>query len=137
MDSALRTATRPLSLVGGLLCDVKELLAEYTALRQQLIVVARTTKKPKFAPHERGLLVLLAGFMPRWRDAILIVTPETILRWHREGFRLFWRAKPFGEGPRFLVRDNDDKFGVDFDRAAKGAGVRVLRTAVRAPRMNS
>ena len=38
-------------------------------------------------------------------------------------------ATPFGEGPRFLVRDNDDKFGVDFDRAAKGAGVRVLRTA--------
>jgi putative transposase len=46
-------------------------------------------------------------------------------------------ATPFGAGPRFLIRDNDDKFGVDFDRAAKGAGIRVLRTAVRAPRMNA
>ncbi|MGO9834328.1 MAG: hypothetical protein ACLP1X_08945, partial [Polyangiaceae bacterium] len=35
------------------------------------------------------------------------------------------------------IRDNDDKFGPDFDRAAKGAGVRVLRTAPRAPLMNS
>jgi transposase InsO family protein len=223
-------------------------------------------KKPKLAPAERGLLVLLARFAPRWREAILLVKPETILRWHREGFRLFWRrrsrwrgrsapriatetielitrlaldnrlwgaerlrgellkigvrvskrtvqkymrrargprpwgqswstflrnhmhqtwacdflqlydiwfrpifacfiidlgarkvvhvgvtrkptttwvaqqlrnATPFGEGPRFLIRDNDDKFGVDFDRAAKGAGIRGLRTAVRAPRMNA
>ncbi|HEX7669200.1 MAG TPA: hypothetical protein VF395_06450 [Polyangiaceae bacterium] len=97
VDTSLRTATRPLSLVGGLLRDVtrspEELVAENTALRQQLIVVARTVKKPMFAPHERGLLVLLAHFMPRWRDAMLLVKPETVLRWHREGFRLFWRAK--------------------------------------------
>jgi putative transposase len=46
-------------------------------------------------------------------------------------------ATPFSDGPRFLIRDNDDKFGIDFDRAAKGAGIRVLRTAVRAPRMNA
>ncbi|MGO9834111.1 MAG: hypothetical protein ACLP1X_07850, partial [Polyangiaceae bacterium] len=46
-------------------------------------------------------------------------------------------ATPFGDGPRFVIRDNDDKFGPDFDRAAKGAGVRVLRTAPRAPLMNS
>jgi hypothetical protein len=93
----MRSATRPAALVGGLLRDLtrsrEELLAENTALRQQLIVVARTTKKPRFAPHERGLLVLLASFMPRWRDAILVVKPDTILRWHREGFRLLWRAR--------------------------------------------
>jgi putative transposase len=46
-------------------------------------------------------------------------------------------ATPFSDGPRFLIRDNDDKFGIDFDRAAKGAGIRVLRTAVRVPRMNA
>jgi hypothetical protein len=42
-------------------------------------------KRPKFAGHERGLLVLLASLMPRWRDAILVVKPETVLRWHRGG----------------------------------------------------
>jgi putative transposase len=40
-------------------------------------------------------------------------------------------------GPQFIIRDNDGKFGAAFDRAAKGAGMRVLRTAVQAPLMNS
>ena len=42
-----------------------------------------------------------------------------------------------GEGPQFIIRDRDDKFGAAFDRVAKGAGVRVIKTAVRAPLMNS
>jgi putative transposase len=46
-------------------------------------------------------------------------------------------ATPFGVGPELIIRDNDGKFGADFDRAAKGAGIRVLRTAVQAPLMNS
>jgi putative transposase len=45
-------------------------------------------------------------------------------------------ATPFG-GPQFIVRDRDDKFGTIFDRVAKGAGARFLRTAVQAPLMNS
>ena len=44
---------------------------------------------------------------------------------------------PFGEGPQFIIRDNDNKFGTEFDRVAKGAGTKVLRTAIRAPLMNS
>jgi hypothetical protein len=97
VEATLRTAARPASLVGGLLRDVvrsrEELIAENTLLRQQLIVAARTVKKPRFAACERGLLVILAGLVPRWRDALLVVKPDTILRWHREGFRLFWRAR--------------------------------------------
>lgn len=46
-------------------------------------------------------------------------------------------ATPFGQGPKFIIRDRDDKFGSDFDRAAKGAGIHVLRTAVQAPLMTS
>ena len=210
------------------------------------------------------MITLLAAALPRWRDALLLVKPETVLRWHREGFRLLWRwksrstktpalrispdlgqlirrmaaenrlwgaerirgellklgirdakrtvqrhmrsecaptcppgqswrtflrnhtvwacdflqtydvwfqpifaffildintmrivhagvtrhptaqwtaqqlreATPFGIAPQFMIRDNDGKFGPDFDRAAKGAGMRVIRTAVRAPLMN-
>lgn len=37
---------------------------------------------------------------------------------------------PFGEGPQFIIRDNDSKFGAEFDRVAKGAGIKVLRTAI-------
>ena len=45
-------------------------------------------------------------------------------------------ATPFGRGPQFVIRDRDDKYGGDFDRAAEGAGIRVIRTAVKAPLMN-
>ncbi|MBN2404079.1 MAG: transposase, partial [Coriobacteriia bacterium] len=46
-------------------------------------------------------------------------------------------ATPFGQGPQSIIRDRDDKFGADFDRAAKGAGTKIIRTAVKAPLMNS
>jgi len=44
-------------------------------------------------PADRTLLVFLASRVWRWRHALLIVQPETLLRWHRQGFRLFWRRK--------------------------------------------
>src|SRR5260370_8264045 len=71
-----------------------QLIAENAILRQQLIVASRVVKRPAFLGHERGLLVLLAGFVPRWPCALLLVKPETLLRWHREGFRLWWRWRP-------------------------------------------
>ena len=46
-------------------------------------------------------------------------------------------ATPFGQGPQFVIRDRDDKFGAAFDRVATGAGARVRRTAVQAPLMNA
>jgi len=242
------------------------LLAENTLLRQQLIVAARSVGRPSFKAHERGLMVLLASLVHGWRSAILLVQPQTVLRWHRHGFRLFWRwksrhpravaprvaaetveliqgmarnnrlwgaerirgeilklgirvakrtvqkymrsarrqpprsqswatflrnhmhqtwacdfiqtydiwfrplfalfiielgsrkvvtvgvtsnpsyawvaqqlrnATAFGIGPRFIIRDRDDKYGADFDRAAQGVGTRVLRTPVRAPKANA
>lgn len=258
---------RPTGVTTGLTSDLfrtrDELLAENAALRQQLIVASRTTKKPVFRPLERGLLVVLASHISTWRDAVLLVKPDTVLRWHREGFRLFWKRKtrpkrsrqsrleqetvelirrmardnrtwgaerirgellkidirvskrtiqrhilavrppgdgqswktflrnhtvwscdflqvydvwfrplfaffivdvntkavvhvgvtrepseawtaqqlrqltPFGEGPEFIIRDRDAKFGSEFDRVAEGAGIGVLKTAVRAPLMNS
>jgi putative transposase len=256
-------------LVVGAVVDVtrsrKQLVLENALLRQQLIVASRKVKRPIFKPHERGLIVLLAHFVSGWRNALLLVKPETVLRWHREGFRFLWKLKsrtrgqgesriseqvialirqmasenatwgaerirgellklgirvakrtiqryinrvragstpsgqcwrtfvhnhvvwacdflqtydiwfraifaffvidintkrvihvgvtrspaaewtaqqlrnitPFDAGPRFLIRDNDNKFGSDFEGVAKGAGIRVLRTAVQAPLMNA
>ncbi len=46
-------------------------------------------------------------------------------------------ATPFGEGPRFLIRDNDGKYGRCFDRLAAASGLRMLRTPIRAPRANA
>ena len=46
-------------------------------------------------------------------------------------------ATPFGQGPRFLIRDNDDKYGDSFTHVADGAGIDVLRTPYRAPKANA
>ena len=240
-----------------------ELLAENALLRQQLIVASRQVKRPPFRPHERGIVVALSSVVKHWRSAVLLVKPETVLRWHREGFRLIWRhrsrsakrpepriteetislirqmarenrlwgaerirgellklgirvakrtiqrhmrsvcppsdgqswrtflqnhtvwacdflqvydvwfrplfaffvidvnakevvhvavtrapsarwtaqqlgnATPFGTGPAFVVRDNDNKFGAEFDRVAESIGARVITTAIHAPKMNA
>ena len=68
-----------------------QLLAENALLRQQLIILRRSTKRPRCTPADRALLVLLASRLPFWRQALLIVQPDTLLRWHRDAFRLTWR----------------------------------------------
>jgi putative transposase len=232
-------------------------------LRHQINILRRKNPYPKITTLDRLRLLLTAATLPSWRRALAIVQPDTLLRWHRRGFRLFWRRRsvssqprrrvpedtislirriavenrtwgaerirgemlklaislskrtiqkylravrrrPGGQSwatfiqnhaqdiwccdfvqtydllfrplfllfflnqgsrrvmhvaatrnptqewtaqqirnattekapPRFLIRDRDDKFGATFDRAAKGAGVRVIKSAVRAPNMN-
>ena len=73
-----------------------ELIAEHALLRQQLIVLDRQVKHPTFTPFDRGLLVVLASRLPHWKQALLIVKPETLLKWHHRGFKLFWRHKSQG-----------------------------------------
>ena len=258
------------SLVMGTLTDMtrskRDLIAENAFLRQQLIVLKRQTPRPQLTPKDRGLLLLLASRVRGWKETLLIVKPDSLMRWHRQGFRLYWRRKskskarqprisaeaialihdmainnrlwgakrirdelrklgifhskrtvrkymkqarrdlpprqsgqtwatflanhaseiwacdfvqtydlffrtifvffiielgsrrvvhfsvtrsprdawvaqqlreatPFGEGPRFLIRDNDDKFGAQFARVT--AGIKILKTPVRAPKANA
>jgi hypothetical protein len=95
----LHTVTAPSSarLVVDTLADLPrskgELIAENALLRQQLLVLRRSVKRVHCTPTDRSLLVLLASRVRAWRHAVLIVQPETLLRWHRQGFRLFWRRK--------------------------------------------
>ncbi|HEX3051269.1 MAG TPA: helix-turn-helix domain-containing protein [Aggregatilineaceae bacterium] len=73
-----------------------ELIVENAFSRQQLIVVTRYAKQPKLTPQDRGLLVLLASRVQGWKNALLIVKPDTLLKWHRQGFKLYWRQKSQG-----------------------------------------
>ncbi len=242
-----------------------QLRAENALLRQQLLVLRRGVKRPAVTLADRVLLVLLAGRVRAWREALLLVQPDTLLRWHRAGFRALWRRKsrpgpgrpplsaetvtllrrmaaenalwgaerirgelqklgvrvakrtiqahlpvpraprprgqawatflknhaadiwacdflpvtdlgfrslyaffvialdtrrvvhvgvtrhptdawvaqqlreatPFDQRPRYLIRDNDGKYGAHFDRVAAASGIRTLRTPVRAPRANA
>jgi hypothetical protein len=62
-------------------------------LRQQLIVLRRQIKRPTCTTTDRLLLVLLAKAVRTWRQALYIVQPETLLRWHRQAFRVWWKRK--------------------------------------------
>jgi putative transposase len=70
-----------------------ELVAENALLRQQLIILRRQVKRPTCTKTDRMLLVLLARIVRTWKQALVIVQPETLLRWHRLGFKLFWKYK--------------------------------------------
>src|SRR4051794_15092648 len=68
--------------------------AEVVALRQQLNVLRRSApKRPALSRLDRLILILLYRVAPTVLDAVTIVRPETIVRWHRAGFRSFWRWK--------------------------------------------
>jgi putative transposase len=244
-----------------------QLLLENALLCQQLIVLQRQVKRPPLTWRDRALFVLLASRLRAWREALIIVQPDTVLRWHRELFRWIWRRKsksqpkqgrspltrhlvalierfakenpswgaermrgellklglrvskstiqkyiqavrksrpprqtwltflrnhashiwacdflqtydtffrvvfvfiiielgsrrvvhvgvtrnpcdawvaqqlrnatPFGQGPRYPIRDNDDKYGASFEQVARGTGIEVLKTPFRAPRANA
>ncbi len=91
------TQPSPLALAAGAAADAarsrSDLLLENALLRHQLLVLGRTARRPRLTAADRGLLVLLASRLRTWADALVIVRPETVLRWHRQGFRLFWRWK--------------------------------------------
>jgi len=98
IGQAIRSASRPATgVVTGMLVDSTrtrtDLLIENGLLRQQLIVTQRHLKRPKLLRHERAVLVVRSALTSSWRDAVLLVRPETVLRWHRAGFRLFRRRK--------------------------------------------
>src|SRR5512133_882312 len=78
----------------GLFRSKTSLEAEILALRHQLNVLRRSgPQRPVFSNFDRMILVCLYRIAPRILDALTIVKPETVLRWHRAGFRSFWRWK--------------------------------------------
>jgi len=70
----------------------KQALVEL-ALRQQLAVLAQARQRPRLASLDRAFWVLLRQLWPGWREVLVVVQPETVVRWHRKGFRLYWRWK--------------------------------------------
>jgi transposase InsO family protein len=78
-----------------------DLEAENAMLRQQLIVAKRRApKRVVITDMDRLILVWLCRLWPRLLDSMVIVQPETVLRWHRAGFRAFWRWKSRSAGGR-------------------------------------
>ncbi len=68
----------------------RQLALENLALRQQLAVYKRTGPRPRLRTTDRLLWVGLARVWARWRQSLVIVTPDTVLRWQRRRFREYW-----------------------------------------------
>src|ERR1700730_11009242 len=64
---------------------------EVLALRQQVAVLKRKRPRPTLTRFDRVFWTTLRRVWPRWSDVLIIVKPETVIRWHRAGFRLYWR----------------------------------------------
>ena len=62
------------------------------ALRQQLATYALKGSRPEIAPVDRAFWVFVSQIWSGWKETLVIVQPETVVRWHRKGFRLYWRS---------------------------------------------
>ena len=67
------------------------LVAETMCLRQQLLVVQRKQRRPFLTDRDRLFWVLMSRLFPGWREPLLIVSPATVLRWHRRDWKVYWR----------------------------------------------
>src|SRR5882762_4125603 len=82
----------------------RNLLLENLVLRQQLAVLNRRHRRPRLSTFDRLFWVVSRRVWSGWKQSLIIVTPETVVRWHRAGFRLYWKLiskirKPTGRRP--------------------------------------
>jgi hypothetical protein len=75
---------------------------EILALRQQVAVLKRKRPRPTLNSLDRLFWTFLRGSWSRWKEVLVIVKPETVIAWHRAGFRLYWRwrSRPRGGRPK-------------------------------------
>jgi hypothetical protein len=94
LRQALSVLTALAAALSSLLRSRTALQVENLALRHQLGVLQRSAKgRPQLTAADRFLWAWLCGVWRGWRSALVIVNPETVVAWHRKGFRLFWTWK--------------------------------------------
>jgi putative transposase len=132
---------RVLGLVGlGSNPDAKDV--EIAVLRHQLMVLRRQVARPRYAPADRRVLAVLAKWLPRERWSVFLVTPATLLRWHRELVARRWTYQHTGRGQQGLdpevvdlvvrmARENPRWGYLRIVGECRKLGVRVSATSVR------
>jgi len=82
-----------LVFVRGLIVSRVKLSLELLALRQQLVVLRRTVQHPQIQNRDRWFWIVVSRIWKDWRQALIFVKPETVIKWHRQGLRMYWRWK--------------------------------------------
>src|SRR5215468_6918217 len=95
----------------------RELVLENAVLRHQINELRRGCRRPRLGVVDRLKLILGARWLPSWRRVIVLVQPETVLRWHRAGFQRFWRRRSRPRTTSPLPRETVDLIR---DMAARG-----------------
>jgi transposase InsO family protein len=90
-------------LIRGLVANRATLAVENLALRQQLAVLQRSVRRPRLRRRDRLFWICLARCWSRWQATLVIVSPATVVRWHRQGLRLYWRWKSRSKPGRPVV----------------------------------
>src|SRR5919206_4788891 len=86
-----------LSLIRATVRDRDALAAENLLLRQQLAVLTRPTRnRPRLRARDKLFWVVVRAVRRDWRRHLVVVRPETVIRWHRQAWRLFWRWRSRG-----------------------------------------
>ena len=91
----------------------KSLAAENLFLRKQLALFQEREIKPRRADDATRVALVWLSRAFNWREALVVVKPVTLIRWHREGFRLYWKLKSrsAGSAPRDASLDSLDGLG--------------------------
>ncbi len=71
----------------------RDLALENLALRQQLALFRQTGRRPRLSDADRAFWVVLSRIWARWKGVLMVVKPETVIGWHRKGFRRYWMWK--------------------------------------------
>ena len=84
-----------LRLVFGFLARIafsrRDLLLENLALRQQLAAIRRRNRAPRLSPPDKLFWIILRKVWPGWRQALILIQPDTVVGWHKAGFKLYWK----------------------------------------------
>ena len=86
-------------LIRALFAMRMALVAENLVLRQQLIVLRRSVKRPQLRNRDRLFWIVVSSLWKRWRSSLHILQPATVVRWHREGFKRYWRWRSRSKKP--------------------------------------
>src|SRR5437773_2027938 len=94
-----------IDLIRAALRRRSEVVAENVLLRHQLLVLSRPTRKrPRLAVHDKVVWLVARRLLRDWRRHLVLVRPETVVRWHARAWRLWWRWRsraPLGR-PRII-----------------------------------
>lgn len=103
------------------------LVLENLALRQQLSMYKRKRRRPRLTPWDRWFLIVLAGHWKGWRKCLLVVHPDSVVRWHRQRFRRYW-AQLSDEPLRAALKDHERRATMVLDLEERvAAAVKKLK----------